>query len=91
MVEQPAVPGGCERDGRHWRSLDDVDDQRQGHGQRPPPALRDQLRIPADEGLIATDVVADGPGAKAGLKVIDILLTMAGRPSNGSRLNPPIS
>src|SRR4051794_17403631 len=44
------------------------------------PALRDQLRIPADEGLIATDVVAEGPGAKAGLKVNDILLTMGGKP-----------
>lgn len=44
------------------------------------PALRAQLRIPADEGLIATDVVADGPAAKAGLKVNDILLTMGGKP-----------
>jgi membrane-associated protease RseP (regulator of RpoE activity) len=44
------------------------------------PALRDQLRIPGGEGLIATDVVADGPGAKAGLKLNDILLTMAGKP-----------
>ena len=44
------------------------------------PALRDQLRIPADEGLIATEVVAEGPGAKAGLKVNDILLTMGGKP-----------
>jgi membrane-associated protease RseP (regulator of RpoE activity) len=44
------------------------------------PALRDQLRIPADEGLLATDVVAEGPGAKAGLKVNDILLTMDGKP-----------
>jgi membrane-associated protease RseP (regulator of RpoE activity) len=44
------------------------------------PALRDQLRIPADEGLLATDVVADGPGARAGLKLNDILLTMDGKP-----------
>jgi membrane-associated protease RseP (regulator of RpoE activity) len=44
------------------------------------PALRDQLRIPADEGLLATDVVAEGPGARAGLKVNDILLTMDGKP-----------
>jgi membrane-associated protease RseP (regulator of RpoE activity) len=44
------------------------------------PALRDQLRIPGGEGLIATDVVAEGPGAKAGLKVNDILLKMGEKP-----------
>jgi membrane-associated protease RseP (regulator of RpoE activity) len=44
------------------------------------PALRAQLRIPADQGLIATEVIADSPAAKAGLKVNDILLSMAGKP-----------
>jgi membrane-associated protease RseP (regulator of RpoE activity) len=44
------------------------------------PALRAHLRLPADQGLLATEVVADGPAAKAGLKVNDILLTMAGKP-----------
>jgi membrane-associated protease RseP (regulator of RpoE activity) len=44
------------------------------------PALRDQLRIPADEGLLVTDVMAEGPGVRAGLKVNDILLTMDGKP-----------
>ena len=44
------------------------------------PALRAHLKIPADQGLIATEVIADGPAAKAELKVNDILLTMAGKP-----------
>ena len=44
------------------------------------PALRAHLRLPADQGLLATEVIADGPAAKAGLKVNDILLTMAGKP-----------
>ena len=44
------------------------------------PALRAHLKIPDGQGLIATDVVADGPAAKAELKVNDILLTMAGKP-----------
>jgi membrane-associated protease RseP (regulator of RpoE activity) len=44
------------------------------------PALRAQLQIPGGEGLIATDVVAEGPGAKAGLKVNDILLKMGEKP-----------
>jgi hypothetical protein len=44
------------------------------------PALRSHLRLPADQGLLATEVVAGSPAAKAGLKVNDILLTMAGKP-----------
>jgi hypothetical protein len=44
------------------------------------PALRAQLRIPDDQGLLATEVIADSPAAKVGLKVNDILLTMAGKP-----------
>src|SRR4029078_12674056 len=41
------------------------------------PALRAHLKIPADQGLIATEVIAESPAAKAELKVNDILLTMA--------------
>jgi serine protease Do len=44
------------------------------------PALRAHLRLPAEQGLLATEVVANSPAAKAGLKVNDILLTMAGKP-----------
>jgi membrane-associated protease RseP (regulator of RpoE activity) len=44
------------------------------------PALRAHLKIPADQGLIAIDVIAESPAAKSGLKVHDILLTMAGQP-----------
>lgn len=44
------------------------------------PALRSHLALPADRGLIVTEVVADGPAAKAGLKANDILLTLAGTP-----------
>jgi len=44
------------------------------------PALRTHLKIPADQGLIATEVVAESPAAKAEFKVNDILLTMAGQP-----------
>ena len=44
------------------------------------PALRTHLKIPADQGLIATEVIAESPAAKAEFKVNDILLTMAGQP-----------
>ncbi|MFO0890035.1 MAG: PDZ domain-containing protein [Isosphaeraceae bacterium] len=44
------------------------------------PALRSQLSVPEGRGLIAIDVVPESPAAKAGLKVNDILLTMAGTP-----------
>ena len=42
--------------------------------------MRTHLKIPADQGLIATEVIAEGPAAKAEFKVNDILLTMAGQP-----------
>lgn len=44
------------------------------------PALRAHLRLPAEQGLVATEVIANSPAAKAGLKVNDILLTVAGKP-----------
>ena len=44
------------------------------------PALRSQLKLPANQGLIATEVIEGGPAARAGLKVNDILLTMAEKP-----------
>ena len=44
------------------------------------PALRVHLKIPADQGLNATEVIAESPATKAELKVNDILLTMIGQP-----------
>jgi membrane-associated protease RseP (regulator of RpoE activity) len=44
------------------------------------PALRSQLKIPANQGLLAIDVVKDGPAAKAEVKLHDILLSLAGKP-----------
>jgi serine protease Do len=44
------------------------------------PALRSQLKIPANHGLLAIDVVKDGPAAKAEVKLHDILLSLAGKP-----------
>jgi C-terminal processing protease CtpA/Prc len=45
--------------------------------------LRSQLtELPADAGLIATDVVADSPAAKAEVKKNDILISLAGKTLN---------
>ena len=44
------------------------------------PALHSQLRIPDGRGLIALEVVADSPAARAGLRVNDILLGYDGVP-----------
>jgi S1-C subfamily serine protease len=42
------------------------------------PALRSQLQLPDRQGLIAMEVVKDGPAAKAGLRHYDILLKFDG-------------
>jgi membrane-associated protease RseP (regulator of RpoE activity) len=45
------------------------------------PALRSQLQVtPPDKGLTVIDVVKEGPAAQAGVKIHDILLTLAGKP-----------
>jgi len=44
-----------------------------------PAALRDQLDLAADEGVLVDVVAPDGPAAKAGLKVNDLLLKLADR------------
>ncbi|MGO9462630.1 MAG: PDZ domain-containing protein [Isosphaeraceae bacterium] len=44
------------------------------------PALRAQLRLPADKGLLVNQVFKDSPADKAGLKVNDILLSIGGKP-----------
>ena len=43
------------------------------------PALRSQLKLPANRGLLAIDVVKDSPAVQAGIKVHDILLSLDGR------------
>lgn len=48
--------------------------------QRPAPELIDQLGLPADQGLVITDVLPDSAAARAGLKTNDILLEFAGKP-----------
>jgi len=44
------------------------------------PALRAQLRIPANKGLLINQVFKDSPAEKAGLKINDILLLLNGTP-----------
>ncbi len=44
------------------------------------PALRSQLKLPPNQGLLAIDVIKDSPAAKAEVKVHDILLSLAGKP-----------
>jgi membrane-associated protease RseP (regulator of RpoE activity) len=47
---------------------------------QPGAELIDQLDLPPGQGLLITDVQADSPAAKAGLKVNDILITFNGQP-----------
>ena len=44
------------------------------------PALRSQLKLPSNQGLLAIEIVKDSPAAKADVKVHDILLSLAGKP-----------
>jgi S1-C subfamily serine protease len=44
------------------------------------PALRAQLNIPDRQGLVVASVVDDGPASKCGLKLNDVVLTVAGKP-----------
>ena len=44
------------------------------------PALRSQLKLPPNQGLLAIDIIKDSPAAKAEVKVHDILLSLAGKP-----------
>jgi membrane-associated protease RseP (regulator of RpoE activity) len=44
------------------------------------PALRSQLQLAADRGLAVIEVVKDGPAAKTGIKLHDILVSIGGQP-----------
>jgi beta-lactamase regulating signal transducer with metallopeptidase domain len=47
---------------------------------KPSAALRDQLDLPQDQGLVLEYLIPDLPAAAAGLKVNDILLELDGKP-----------
>jgi serine protease Do len=42
--------------------------------------LANGLSLPRQEGVVVSDVVPDGPAAKAGVKIQDVIATMDGRP-----------
>jgi C-terminal processing protease CtpA/Prc len=45
----------------------------------PDDALRAHLQIPAGQGLLATEIIADSPAARAGVRVHDVLLSLNGK------------
>jgi serine protease Do len=47
-------------------------------------ALRAQLNLPADQGLLINDVIGGSPAQKAGVKKYDIALEMGGKLINGT-------
>lgn len=49
----------------------------------PTEAERAQLALPAGRGLVVTEVIPEGPSAKAGVRLHDILLTAGGRGVGG--------
>ena len=44
------------------------------------PDLASGLSLPRQEGVIVSDILADGPAAKAGLKIGDVIVTLDERP-----------
>jgi membrane-associated protease RseP (regulator of RpoE activity) len=44
------------------------------------PALRSQLQIPSDHGVLVNNVIGGSPAEKAGFKIHDILLKIGGKP-----------
>lgn len=46
------------------------------HVRPAPDALRDQLGLASDEGVVVEALAADGPAAKAGIRVNDVLLSL---------------
>ncbi len=62
------------------RALDQGDENLGATLQPVSEALRAQLDVPAGQGLLVASLRADGPGALAGLKQNDILLSLADKP-----------
>lgn len=51
------------------------------------PVLAEALQLPQDSGAFVADVDADGPGAKGGLRIGDIVVALDGKPiENGRQL-----
>jgi beta-lactamase regulating signal transducer with metallopeptidase domain len=48
--------------------------------EKPTPALVEQLDLPANKGIVVTEVLPDTAAAKAGIKANDILLEIGGKP-----------
>jgi hypothetical protein len=48
--------------------------------EKPTPALVEQLDLPANKGIVVTEVLPNTPAAKAGIKANDILLEVGGKP-----------
>lgn len=53
--------------------------------ERPSDVLASQLDLPNGQGLVCTDVPADSPAGKAGIKPNDILLEVAGKPVSNNQ------
>jgi serine protease Do len=52
------------------------------------PVLAEALQLPQDSGAFVADVDADGPAAKAGLRIGDIVVALDGKPiENGRQLD----
>ncbi len=52
------------------------------------PVLAEALQLPQDSGAFVADVDADGPGAKGGLRIGDIVVALDGKPiENGRQLD----
>jgi S1-C subfamily serine protease len=45
-----------------------------------PPTIVRALQLPADRGVLVVDLVPDGPGARSGLRPLDLILEINGRP-----------
>jgi serine protease Do len=54
-------------------------------GQTVTPTLARGLSLPQDDGVILADVLPEGPAAKAGLRISDIVLTLDRRPMQNAR------
>jgi len=49
------------------------------------PALASGLRLSREWGVVLGDVYPNGPGAKAGLRINDVILSVEGKPMENGR------